>query len=54
MKRWHQHGGESKLPGLHPFEGEQLVRDILQIASRSLHEQDFDPMIILAVEHEAS
>jgi hypothetical protein len=47
MKWWHQHGREGKLSGLHPFQGEQFIRDILEFASGSLHEQDLDPMIIL-------
>ena len=29
---------------------EQLVRDILQIASGSLNEQDFDPVIVLELD----
>jgi hypothetical protein len=47
MKRRHKHGGESELPGFHTFEGEQLIRNILEIASGSLHEQNLDPMIVL-------
>ena len=47
MKWWHQHGRESKPPGLYPFQGEQLVRDVLEYARGSLHQQDLDPMIVL-------
>jgi len=47
MKWWHQHGREGKLSGLHPFQGEQFVRNILEFTSGSLYEQDLDPMIVL-------
>ena len=47
MKWRHQHGGESQLPGFHSFKGEQLVRNILETPSGSLHQQNLNPMIVL-------
>ena len=44
------HGGQSEFAGFYPFEGHQLVSDILELVSRSLHEQDFHPMIIFQLD----
>lgn len=46
MKWRHEHGGKSKLPRFDPLESEQLICDILEMARRSLHQQDLDSMII--------
>jgi hypothetical protein len=47
MKRGHKHAGESKFPGFHPFEGEELIRNKLEMPGGPLDEKDFDAMIVL-------